>query len=446
MRSSALALLTITVALCAAPPARADLIDDAERVARRWSSRGARVTRRPPIFLEHSRPQSILPPRAPSPADQGASADAGCLTVLLLAPRTSEIIAELIEVDETRGPLDSLFRDTLPSGHPPIGPGSAEPRVRSSSGALTIVRCGAARAALRRIQVDLSGARSALEVIMAESREDLGDLREILPERAAGPIAPRGDPGRPIEPGPLPDRMLRAEKRARADGAESVTRSGMKASVAGTGELSLRMLEGCHRLDIMAEVPSVSPRRATDVDAEAKDAESERSLARDRADAADARLDFCLGETGVVNVPFQGAAGPVNVAVSDARWPIPRTIPPYWGARARGGFATALRRRGAPAPQEQPIFEVVGVQGETSASLSVEPGKCYLAAVALMRGDARGIRLAADLGSRAVRDEVVERAEGAAVAFCAAERDTSALIRVEARGNSPWWALAVWPM
>jgi hypothetical protein len=293
--------------------------------------------------------------------------------------------------------------------------------------------------------VELSSTRSALEVIVAESSDKLPDLREVLPERAAGPIAPRGDPGRPLEPGPIADRLARAEKRARSEGAEAVTRISMRASVAGTGEFSMRLAEGCHRVEVMAEVPSVIPRRATDVDAEARESESERQLARDRADAPDARLDFCLGEATVVDVPFVGAAGPVNVMVSDARWATPRMVPPHWGARARGGLSTALRRRGAPKPQSQPILETLGVQGETSVPFEVEPGKCYFAAVALLRGEARGIRLSAELGSRMVRDEAGERPESSAVAFCA-DLETSALMRVEARGSAPWWVMVIWPM
>ena len=43
-----------------------------------------------------------------------------------------------------------------------------------------------------------------------------------------------------------------------------------RASPAGLGRVALKLGEGCHRLDLMAEVPSVVPRRATDLDAEAQ--------------------------------------------------------------------------------------------------------------------------------------------------------------------------------
>jgi hypothetical protein len=44
-----------------------------------------------------------------------------------------------------------------------------------------------------------------------------------------------------------------------------------------------------------------------------------------------------------------------------------------------------------------------------------------------------------------LRDEAFDRGDGAAVTFCS-EAERSALMRVEARGNSPWWVLLVWPM
>lgn len=219
----------------------------------------------------------------------------------------------------------------------------------------------------------------------------------------------------------------------------------MRASAAGVGQFTVKLPEGCHRLDILADVPSSVPRRATDVDAEAREAGSGRVLDRDRADAADARLDFCLGEAGVVEVQFLGAAGAVKVVLSDAQWPISPFVPAHFGARARAGLAAALARRHAPAPRAQTIVEAVGVQGETPVPVPVEPGRCYFAAAALVRGERRALRLFAEIGDRAARDDAGERSEGAGVAFCS-DVEESAVLRVAARGSAPVWVLAVWPM
>jgi hypothetical protein len=195
----------------------------------------------------------------------------------------------------------------------------------------------------------------------------------------------------------------------------------------------------------MAEVPSAVPRRATDLDAEAHVQEGGRLLARDRADVPDARLDFCLGEQTTVDVAFAGASGASPVTVSDALFATPKTVSARWGPRARAGFAGALNKRHAPAPVDDALFETIGIQGVTQVPLSVTPGQCYLASVALIRGDARAIRLAATVGDRAPHDEALERPEGAAIAFCAGTA-RSAVIDVDVRGNGPWWALSVWGM
>jgi hypothetical protein len=257
-------------------------------------------------------------------------------------------------------------------------------------------------------------------------------------------VAPRGNPGRPIEPGPLAPRVAHAELRAKSERAK-FARVPMVASPEGAGEFLLRMESGCHRVDLMAEVPSFLPRRATDLDAEARIGEDGRVLARDRGEAADARLDFCIGETTRVAIPYGGAAGPVMVVAADASWPIPTAVPVHWGSRPRAGFAMALRRRHAPEPPSPPIAESLGSGGSTMIPVAVEPGRCYLAGVAIARGEPRGLRITAAVGDRYAKDEVAERGDGAALAFCAENEDT-ARIEVEARGDAIWWTFALWPL
>src|SRR5438067_1898765 len=78
--------------------------------------------------------------------------------------------------------------------------------------------------------------RAAVEGLVARAALPLGEIRDVLPERAAGPIAPRGDPGGAIEPGPLPERLARAEKRAKSEGAAHIVRASLRASIGGAGE------------------------------------------------------------------------------------------------------------------------------------------------------------------------------------------------------------------
>lgn len=411
--------------------ARADLTADADRAARMWGARGARIERLPSLFLEHGRVKAI----AIRPFGPG---ELGCTSLVLVGDRSADFVIDGLDSQgDPRRWSDPDRRSDAP--------GRGEPRAKSGAGAAVLGRCGAERADLGRLVIEMRSTRGALEGFVVRSREPLGEVDDVLPERASGPLAPRGDPGRPIEPGPLDDRLARAEKRARLDGAAQVTRATMHASAQGEGIFVLKLAEGCHRIEVMAEVPSTVPRKATDIDAEVREAEAGRVLARDRADAPDSRLDLCLGETTVVEVSFIGAAGAVGVTASDARWPIASSVPTRWGARARGGFAAALRKRRSPDPADLPIFESLGVQGITTIPMTVEPGRCYLAAVSILRGESRGIRLTASLGDRTSRDEAVERPEGAAIAFCS-ESERVARIDIEMRGTSPWWALAVWAM
>lgn len=466
---------------------RADLRADAERVLEVWSKHAAasrpnekgekaRAERLSPVFAEHGKPVVIelpawmrapreepasqtdtdTPPKDTTEESKEAPNPSNCATVVVLGPRTADFWAD---VDDT-GTGEGIFlrrmerTGTLPVPwmqgfrHPPAAPGADDAEgalMKSSGGVLSFVRCGKAREQASHLMVELVASRAALETIVVAGVKEPPPVQQILPERTAGPVALRIPPGRPVEPGPLLERLLRAEKRARADGATQVARLSSRASLMGAGEFLLRLPEGCHRLDVMAEVPSFVPRRATDIDAEAHYAEGGASLARDRADTPDARLDFCVGEASMVEVPFVGAAGPVTVMISAAHWPIPDAIPSYWGSRARAALSFALRRRNAPVPVEEALVETLGVQGETLIPVAVEPGRCYLAGAGLVRGESRGLRMSVELSGRVEKDEARERMEGVAVAFCA-ESESSVPIRMSVRGNAPWWILSVWPM
>jgi hypothetical protein len=425
--SKGLAALAI---LAVSAPARADLADDAERVAREWTQRGARVERLAPIFLEHGRVRAL---RFPLPA----LSDPACLTVAFVAVRTAEI-----SVASADRPARGGEPGILPV---PLARREGDRRQPSAGGAIALTRCGALRVELARLAIEVATARAAVEILVARSEMPPAELREILPERAAGPSAPRGDTGGPLEPGPIGERLARAALRGRGEGAIEVERSSVRAQASGAGQAVLRAAEGCHRVEVMAETPSTFPHRGTDVDAEVREPGG-RLLARDRADVPDARLDFCVGETQPVSITFVGAAGALPVHLAHARWPLPAHVPASFGARARAGFAGALFRRHAPAPAGPPIFSSIGVQGPTSIPIEIQPGRCYLAAAALTRGEARTLRLSVTVGDRVARDDVQqERAEGAALAFCS-ESETTARLDVDVRGSAPWWALALWPM
>jgi hypothetical protein len=424
------ALNVIFAAMLWTPSALADLDEDASRLASDWARRGALAERLAPVFAEHG--QSRIIEIAPNPARDSKP---GCITVAFLgAPTIDFAVAPLRE----GVPLEML---PLPDGHPAVSLDSDS--VRSNLGTATITRCNDARAEINRLVVSMRSPRGAIDSIVARSTTSLGDARDVLTERVAGSVAPRGNPGRPLEPGPLAERVVRAEDRARGEGAQTFSRVTTSASAEGMGQTRLRLTEGCHRLSVMATVPSTFPHDSTDVDAEARDDDG-RVLARDRSETPDARLDFCLGDTTRVTVVFGGAAGIVPVMVSDAVWPISTALPNHWGARVRGGFAYAFRRRNAALPPQGPVAEALGSSGTTMIPVRIEPGHCYFAAVSTLRGEARSIRLAGTIGDRFLRDEVIDRTEGVGFAFCS-EAENSARIEVDARGTSAFWVFALFP-
>ncbi|MFT3768370.1 MAG: hypothetical protein QM820_23225 [Minicystis sp.] len=426
MSSRPLAFALLAGLACAAAPARADLSDDAERLSRAWSDHGARVERLPPLFLDHGRARNLVlvPPREGDPS---------CITIAVVGVRTADFSLSR-EDRQAEGGAPAPRHDDA----------AADGRVRSAGGVAVISACGAERARLDRIRVEMGSARATLEIVAVRSDAPPRALREILPERTAGPLAPRGETGGPLAPRPLAERLARADRRARTDGAAQIDRVTGRANGRGAGRFEVELAPGCHRLEVLADTSKEAPNLVTDVDADVRDA-SGRMLARDRSDLPDARLDLCVGEITPVSVPFAGAGGEVPVVLVHARWPMPARVPSRWGPRARAGFASALFRRRAPDPPEPAIVEVLGVQGATAIPFEVQPNHCYLAALAMVRGEARTIRLTATAGDRVGRDDAADHPESVSVSFCA-DRESVARLGVDVRAAAGVWTLSVWPM
>jgi hypothetical protein len=411
-------------------PAIADLSEDADRLVLDWSTRGAYTQRIAPVFAEHGQSRIIN-----VAADPARDVIPGCTTVAILGAPT---------IDYAVAPLrDGIVLELLPlpDGHPAVSLDAAS--VRSAFGLATLTRCNEERRELNRLVVSMRSPRGTIEAVIARSTASIGDARDVLSERVAGVVAPRGDPGRPIEPGPLAERVVRVEENARLDGAVSVSRVSDVASVQGTGQTRLRLAEGCHRIAVMAAVPSTFPHSATDVDAEARDADG-HVLAQDRSETPDAHLEFCIGETARISIMYAGVSGAMPIIVTDAVWPLSASIPNHWGGRVRAGFALALRRRNAPSPTALPVSESLGSSGTTMVPVSIEPDHCYFASVAMLRGEPRSIRISANVGDRYIRDDVNDRPEGAGIAFCSGS-EQSARIEVDVRGNNVFWVFALFP-
>lgn len=419
-RSVALGALVVLGSSAAGGPARADLRGEAERLADAWRSAGAAVVVDRPRFLdgpvtEHERRVVVAVPDLP----QGE-----CTTVALLGARGLGFHVSVADL------------------------GGEEPGVKrlpSAAGAVVVESCGTAGP--QRLVVTSDSGRGAFETVAARSAQPLSPVRVVLPERTGGTPMPSFEPG-PLPVLPPPERRAdAAEARELRDGASLAPRVTWVtgADRAGAGEETLA--PGCHTLQLFAIDPRAlrpGARGRLDLDAEMHQAGDERLVARDRSDAPDATLSTCTGEPTPVEVAFAGAMAGSPVLVSHAFWPLPDHLPTQWGTAARGRMAHALLVRHLPSLRAEPTLLAQGGYGVTPVPLSVEPGGCYVAAVTLVKEEARSIGLRVRVGATDAGDDRGIDSDGAAVAFCAGDT-VRATALVEARGTPLLgWGLALY--
>lgn len=394
-------------------PARAsELRDTVERVAEAWRRVGAVVVVDKTRFLNDDQTIVVVPPPAP---------EASCTTVALVAARG----------------LGFHARTTDRSGD--------EARVSSEAGALSIERCG--EAPPRRLVLTSDSGRGAVETILARSARPVPALRSVIPERAGGAVLAASEPGA-LPPLPSPDKRAEiAEARAKRDGAAIATRKTWQAGVDGTGAGEETLQPGCHTLQLFApDLRLAHPSRLArlDLDAEMREKQGDRLLARDRTDAPDAQLPVCVGETTQVGVVFAGSPPGASVLVSHFAWSLPAHLPTIWGSEARARMAHVLLARHAVSLPGEPVVLAQGGSGMTPVPLPIEPGACYVAVATLVQGAARTVGLRVQVGPHEAFDDRGIDDEGTAVAFCAGDQ-SHALARVEARGTPLLgWGLALY--
>ena len=397
----------------------AELDDVAARVESEWRKTGANVHRAETRFLYDDETITVL---VPPPIEHG------CITVALVAARGLSFHAKVSGADD-----DPLLEDPTA-------------RAASIAGVLQIERCGGAP--IDHLVVTSDAGRGSIETVVARSPKPMPALRSVLPERTGGLLPPSPDPG-PSPALPVPaKRAEQGEMRARRDGAHLAPREAWNAGVDGTGEAPITLEPGCHRVELFAPEAirngRVVRRPRLDVDAELRD-EDDELLARDRTDAADPRLEACVGEATSAVVVFAGAPASAQLVATHASWALPEHLPSAWGSEARGRMARALRVRHVAEPHEDAIALYQGPSGETPIPLQLEPGGCYLAVAAVTQGHARGLGLRAVIGMRDFSDERGADDDAGAVAFCANDR-AIAHLDITARGNTLAWGLALFRM
>jgi hypothetical protein len=410
--------LSVLLALaCSERPAGAEVRELADRLSEAWKAIGARIVRLPPRFVYED--ETVI---LPLPALGGR-----CLTVAIVGPRGLSFHART-----GGGAEDDPLDDSIE-------------RSSSVAGAAELSRCESGD--FSRLRVTSDAGRGAIEIVVAASDKPLSALRTVLPERAGSLPPPMLEPGGSPPVAPAEKRADAAELRARTERAQQVLRETWTGGDDGSASQPVALTAGCHRFELFGSEARKDARKRLDVDAELRDDGSDAMLARDRSEAADARLEACVGEPIDAHVVFGGAGAGGSVLVVHASWPIPDKLPWAWGPLGRARMAEALIARHVLAPQSPAVLLAQGVRAEGALagpiSASIEPGGCYVAVAAIVQGIPRGIGLRASLGAREITDDRGPSDASALVAFCAQGRDRVRL-EVDARGApGTSWGLAL---
>jgi len=210
----------------------------------------------------------------------------------------------------------------------------------------------------------------------------------------------------------------------------------------GSGAGPVSLAAGCHELSLLAEAAKGNLSPAIDLDLELVDAESGARLAIDRGADADATLSYCTGVAVTLELRFVGAAPSSALSLAHAHWALPRGLPEVWGPEARARLAQ-LARRVHFQPQNEPIYQSLGVQGMTELPLEIEPDACYTVLLAPLRGEARNLSLSALASAAGARPRGAADPDGNSVSFCA-HGAVRARLEVEGEGSNLAWLLAVW--
>jgi hypothetical protein len=418
MRPS-LALLGL-IALClATPPAHADLGRDVDALVAAWKQ-SARVRRLRPQLFERGALRPLLLTR-----EETDPTTETCTSVAVLGASSATLVMRFLPTD---GPL------RWPDGEHP------EPSV---AGAVQLVRCGIRKAMLERLALEMRSPRGVIEVVVAQAPRPLPPLLQTLLHRDPGPAAPLGLSGpRPVS-APLPARAAALEQRSRREGAREVAARSLAAGKDGAGDVALRLAPGCHRIDVLGIPAPEGWPRGVDIDADLVWMPDGRPAAQDRTDNADATLALCSGEPGLARLHFTGTVPSSPVVILTSRWDLPHGLPREWGAAPRARMAEAIRRRHQRDLPAAPVYSSLGVTGVTLLPIELEPGACYLVALAAIRGQLAGMAIAVQAGNQRSEDNPGPGASGTAVAFCAG-REERASIEVEARGVGLAWLLGIW--
>lgn len=403
------------VAALGSAPLQAGLASDADTVATRFAGAAA-VTRLAPRLYGAGSPTALT-----LPLETTFASGPGCTTVVLLGAVSTAFIVSAPGDDGDNG-------DRI---------------VGSVVGLAQIARCGPERTDLAALSIEARSPHAVLEILLATSAAPLPDARTLLPHRDPGNVPPLSRPGPPPNPGLAANRIQRLESRLSREEGTDVERRTVQADPEGSGRLLMELAPGCHRLTVFALPAGPRDESFHDIDAELGWA-SGGVTSVDRTDSPDAALMACAEERELGILSFAGAARSGSVLVVHSRTALPTAVPERWGV-ARARIARSLLERRIPAPGSPPIYESLGVAGITTLPVELEPGRCYLAAVAALQGNVKLLALNASAGGPSSLAHVDSTDAAAVVTFCAGTIQRGRL-DIEAHGASPIWIAGLWPL
>jgi hypothetical protein len=310
----------------------------------------------------------------------------------------------------------------------------------SSLGLVEISRCGARKAALAQISIQASSPRVVVSLLTLVGEAPGPSVLGVLPRRQAGQPASAPELGARPKLGPLPERLM-DKQRLRAAGRPGEIVDGLvEMDALGHGSLALTLAAGCHTLDVLDASTEAG---LTDVDARLIDLGG-TTWALDASVAPDAALSVCLGEQKRLSLDVRGAAAGEQVAFLRASWPLPDGLPTEWGPSVRGRLAEALRQIPSAAVLGVPLTVSLGVQGTTRLVASVQPGRCYVAAVAALDREPERLGLAGRAGGSISQTRTRPGRSSAAISLCA----TGPLLAVdvESVGAGISWLGSIWEL
>jgi hypothetical protein len=168
-----------------------------------------------------------------------------------------------------------------------------------------------------------------------------------------------------------------------------------------------------------------------------------RVAASDHGSSADATADVCVGRRDVIALHYSGASPRSEVLVLHASWSPPGGLPQNWSHDLRALMSRALLHHGHRGHVGTPVHQAIGVGGDTMLPIELVPGRCYVVAAGVFRGEPASLLLSVDVDGRGQRNHGGFDGLSTALGMCSGAADR-ARVEVGAHGGSLAWFLAVW--